>query len=333
VPSNALFWVDAESGLAHRRQESELDELLHRADGWVWYDIAEPDEAAATTLRTSFGLHPRAVEDALERNHVSRLHAYPDCLFLVLHRPEQGMAGHVHYLEIDLFVGSRFLVTTHGPRNPVVTVESLLTETREVATRLQAGRLTVGSPMALAYAIVSALIGVEERTVNTLARDVGRLEQRVMAQQDDRRPQQFLDELFVARHALLTIRTMAAQAREVFERAARLRSERPEPDQRMLTDLADQYHRLDRITGSQLEFLQGVTDFYRARTDTRMTIAAERLAVIAAVTLPVTAISSVVGMNVIVNSRTHLGWLIVLLVAMGGLSAWLLRWARRQGWW
>ena len=35
-----------------------------------------------------------------------------------------------------------------------------------------------------------------------------------------------------------------------------------------------------------------------------MTIAAERLAVIAAITLPVAAISGVFGMNLIVNDRT-----------------------------
>ncbi|HEX2705602.1 MAG TPA: hypothetical protein VHM65_07580, partial [Candidatus Lustribacter sp.] len=80
-------------------------------------------------------------------------------------------------------------------------------------------------------------------------------------------------------------------------------------------------------------FLQGVTDFYRARTDTKMTIAAERLAVIAAITLPVTATSSVVGMNVIVNDSTHVGLLVALLVLMAAMSLILLRWAKRQGWW
>lgn len=334
MPTNGLFWVDASSGVAQRRSEGELGALLAREDGWVWFDVPEPTEATAAVLRAAFGFHPRVLEDVLERNHVSRLHAYRDYLFLVLHRPEQGMSGHVHYLEIDLFVGPRFLVTTHGPRNPVVTVESMLTETAEVADRLQSGRLTVASPVALCYAIVSALTNVEERTVNRLARDVGRLEQRVMAQDDEGSPQAFLDELFVARHALLTVRTMAAQSTEVFERAAGLRADDlPPEDLRLLGDLADQYHRLTRITASQLEFLEGVTDFFRARTDTRMTIAAERLAVIAAVTLPVTAISSVVGMNVIVNGHTRLGWLLVLLAVMAGMSVWLLRWARRQGWW
>jgi Mg2+ and Co2+ transporter CorA len=59
----------------------------------------------------------------------------------------------------------------------------------------------------------------------------------------------------------------------------------------------------------------------------------ERLAVIAAVTLPITAIASVYGMNVIVNERTHVVQLVVVLLVMVSISFLLLRWARRQGWW
>jgi Mg2+ and Co2+ transporter CorA len=76
-----------------------------------------------------------------------------------------------------------------------------------------------------------------------------------------------------------------------------------------------------------------VIEFYQARTNTKMTIAAERLAVIAAVTLPVTALSSILGMNVIVNSSTHVGQLVALLTVMSVMSASLLLWARRKGWW
>ncbi len=64
-----------------------------------------------------------------------------------------------------------------------------------------------------------------------------------------------------------------------------------------------------------------------------MTIAAERLAVIAAVTLPITALSSIYGMNVIVNDETHYGQLIVLLSIMLAMSVALLIWSKRKGWW
>ena len=49
-----------------------------------------------------------------------------------------------------------------------------------------------------------------------------------------------------------------------------------------------------------------------------MTIAAERLAVIAAVTLPITALSSILGMNLIVNDETHYGQLAVALADHAG---------------
>ena len=61
------------------------------------------------------------------------------------------------------------------------------------------------------------------------------------------------------------------------------------------------------MADGQKDYLQGTIEFYQARTNTKMTIAAERLAVIAAVTLPVTALSSVFGMNLIVNEQTLWG--------------------------
>ncbi len=57
--------------------------------------------------------------------------------------------------------------------------------------------------------------------VAELAREVGLLEQRVMAATHTD-PEPFLDELFTARHELLTIRTMAAQGGEIYHRAIRL---------------------------------------------------------------------------------------------------------------
>jgi Mg2+ and Co2+ transporter CorA len=64
-----------------------------------------------------------------------------------------------------------------------------------------------------------------------------------------------------------------------------------------------------------------------------MTIAAERLAVIAAITLPITSLSSVIGMNVIVNDSTRWIPLIILCLIMLAISLILLRWTRKLGWW
>ena len=74
-------------------------------------------------------------------------------------------------------------------------------------------------------------------------------------------------------------------------------------------------------------------EFYQTRTETKMTIAAERLAVVAVLTLPITALSSVYGMNIIANSETDFPHLAVVLAVVVAMSGTLLAWARRQGWW
>jgi Mg2+ and Co2+ transporter CorA len=93
-------------------------------------------------------------------------------------------------------------------------------------------------------------------------------------------------------------------------------------------DAVDQFHHVSVMAETQKSYLQGTIEFYQARTNTKMTIAAERLAVIAAITLPITALSSVLGVNLIVNQETD--W--TLLAVMLAMSATLLVWAKRKGW-
>jgi magnesium transporter len=89
-------------------------------------------------------------------------------------------------------------------------------------------------------------------------------------------------------------------------------------------DAVDQFHHVSVMAETQKSYLQGTIEFYQARTNTKMTIAAERLAVIAAIT----ALSSVLGVNLIVNQETD--W--TLLAVMLAMSATLLVWAKRKGW-
>jgi magnesium transporter len=325
-----LRWIDSKG--VSNPDLAELPVLRKRTDGFVWLDIPEWSDDAEAILAKEFQFHPMAIAKSKNRNHVPRVHVYPDHVFIVVHAPEIGAGGHVHYLELDQFVGEDFLVTVHGPLNPKVPLEAALRETEAVAARLETGRLRPTSPFGLTYAIVSAITRGEAEMVAEIAREVGLLEQQVMADVDED-PQEFLSQLFAVRHELLTIKTMAEQGSEIYRRAIKLTIFAPPEGLELMKDVLDQYETVTHISDSQLRFLIGVTEFYRARTDTKMTIAAERLAVIAALTLPITSLSSVLGMNVIVNSSTHWVALAILLLIMLIMSLFLLRWAHKQGWW
>jgi magnesium transporter len=325
-----LRWIDS-NGVSER-DLADLAALRKHTDGFLWLDIPQWSDDAEAILANEFQFHPMAIAKSKNRNPIPRVHAYPDHEFIVVHAPEIGTGGHVHYLELDQFVGGNFLVTVHGPLNPKVPLELALRETEAVAARMDSGRLQPVSPFGLMYAIVSSIARREAEMVAEIAREAGLLEQRVMAEAEED-PQQFLSQQFAARHELLTIKTMAEQGSEIYRRAIKLTRFAPPEGLELMKDVLDQYETVAHLSDSQLRFLIGVTEFYRARTDTKMTIAAERLAVIAALTLPITSLSSVMGMNVIVNESTHWVTLGILLLIMVVISLVLLRWARKQGWW
>jgi magnesium transporter len=83
----------------------ELEQLLAREDGLVWVDIPVCDQEAAQVLAEVFGFHPLAVQACVERNAVPKVRAYRDHIFVILHAPELGTGGHVHYVELDQFIG------------------------------------------------------------------------------------------------------------------------------------------------------------------------------------------------------------------------------------
>jgi Mg2+ and Co2+ transporter CorA len=323
--------ITSEGITAH--SAADLPDLLAAEKGVVWVDIPACDPTANSVLRDVFGFHPFAITDCGQRNHMPRVHVYPDHRFYVLHSPEAGKSGHVHYVELDQFVGAHFVVTVHGPVNENVQSERILRETDAVRAKIEAGRFIPNSPYELSHAIVSTIARHMERFLEEATQDVWRLEKAVNAG-DPADPEEFLEDMFRARHGLLAVRTMAAASREVYGRVLGVvGSQIPAENRPHLEDLIDQFSRVTNLAEGQRDYLAGVIEHFRARTETKMTIAAERLAVIAVVTLPITAVASVYGMNVIVNGSTEWFQLVGVLLVMLVMSGWLLRWAKRQGWW
>ncbi len=321
--------IDAEG--VHDLESDDVVTLFARADGFLWVDVPEWDVEVEGFLH-GLGCHPRVLEACSRRNHVPTVHSYPDHYFITMHTPLLGIAGHVHLLELDQIIGERFLVTVHGPLNPAVDPAEALVETEGVLSRIREGRFRPASPAEASFALSSAVARRQRDVINDVAERLPGLEQQVMQSQLTN-PEALLERMFLIRHELITARTMAAQTHDVCERLVSLDLFVPEPWRVYARDLAVQFDKVRSIADGEAQFLFGVIELYQTKVHTKMTVAMERLAVIAAVTLPITAIASVYGMNVIVNEKTHVVQLVVVLVAMVSISFLLLRWARRQGWW
>ena len=311
----------------------DVASLLGRSDGFVWIDVPVFDADVELLLVEGFQAHPRLIEACRQRNHVPSVHSYEGHFFTILHAPLLGEAGHVHLLEIDQIVGHNFIVTVHGPINPVVDPAEMLVETDGVFKRIQGGRFRPTSPAELSYAVGSAVARRQRAVIGDVAEKLPALEARVMAP-SFREPEELLEQMFLVRHELTTARTMAAQSHDVYARITTLERYVPEADRGFARDLADQFDKVRSVGDGEAQFLHGVIELYQTRVHTKMTVAMERLAVIAAVTLPITAVASIYGMNVIASDdHTRPLELVIVVAIMAAMSWWLLTWTRRQGWW
>ncbi|MGN6609615.1 MAG: magnesium transporter CorA family protein [Jatrophihabitans sp.] len=268
--------IDADGLTKHT--PDELPALLTRADAVVWVDIPLCETQHADVLTRVFGFAELAVRGCVERNHISQGHLYDDHLFTVLHAPELGRGGHVHYVELDQFVGPNYVVTVHGPLNPVVDRAVAQIDTDHVLARIKAGTLHPRTPMALSAAIVSAMIRREIDLVAKLARESGRLEQQVTDEDHDDDPEALLEQLFEVGHQLLAIRTIVTHSAETYRNLARRGTRLAEADAGLVVDLADRFDMVRSMAEGQREFVHGVIEFFQTRTSTHLAVAAQELA-------------------------------------------------------
>ena len=261
-----------------QRSAEELKVLLDQPDALIWVDMPVCLVNDAAVLSDVFGFHELAVRDCVERNHISKLHFYDDHVFTVLHAPELGSGGHVHYVELDQFVGPNYLVTVHGPLNPALDAEVAFADTRLVLRRIEQDEIHPSSPMELSYSIVSAMARRETDLVAALAEESGRLEQQVTDEDHNDDPEVLLEELFQVGHQLLAICTMATHSAATYGGMAKRIRSISDQEKPLVADLAELFEMVVSMADGQRQFLHGVIEFYQTRTSTHLTVAAEKLA-------------------------------------------------------
>jgi Mg2+ and Co2+ transporter CorA len=317
-----VWWVSPAGAPLERHGVDALKSLLDRPDGFCWVDIAHCDEQAAGVLTDVFGVHPLALRDCVESNPTGKVHAYPDSILLVMHSPEPGEGGQVRLVELDQLVAARYLVTVHGPMVDGGGA-SAMHDTAAVRARMEAGRYHPASPAHLSHAIVSSLARRQEDYVRALARKVGALERWALEGGTDG-SEDALETMFRVRHEVLTVATVAALNSTLYARVGALPRFVSEDLHQLADELRNQFEILLGMCNAEEKFLQGVLDFYQSRTATQMNTAMERLALITVVMLPITAVASIYGMNIIVNSTTDFPHLWVALALMAVVSVGML---------
>ncbi|WP_415948788.1 magnesium/cobalt transporter CorA [Streptomyces sp. KLOTTS4A1] len=151
-----------------------LDAARASGDAFLWLGLHEPTQDEFALVSSEFGLHPLAVEDALEAHQRPKLEVYDDSLFMVL-KPVAYDVRHdeVTTEELMLFVGDSFVVTVrHGESAPLGSVRRRLEEQPEVLRH---------GPTSVLYAVSDAVVDHYMEVAGELQLDLESLEEEVFA--------------------------------------------------------------------------------------------------------------------------------------------------------
>lgn len=150
--------------------------LACRNDGcFAWLGLYEPSEEEFEAVKREFGLHPLAVEDAVNAHQRPKIEQYDETLLVVL-KPVRYIDHDeaVKVGEIALFVNPEFLISVrHGESSPLKEARERLERDPELAAR---------GPSAVLYAILDRVVDDYEPVVEGLTIDIQEVEVQVFAE-------------------------------------------------------------------------------------------------------------------------------------------------------
>jgi magnesium transporter len=264
---------------------------------FLWIGLHEPDDASLHNIQERFGLHPLAVEDALDPRHLPKVEEYGDHLFIVARTAHlEGTEGRIAYGNTALFVGRQFIITIrHGSMRAHSSVRAQLEAT---PWKLKHG------PDYVLHAILDFIVDGYFPVMDKVEEQVLELEDQAL--------EHFLDRmqttrLFNMRRDLFRLRRILGPMQDLVNRFINLGL--PQIDAEIhpyFRDLLDHIRRVEYRVEGLRETLSSVLDTSGLLEQQRQGIITRQLAAWAAILAVPTAIAGVYGMNF--KFMPELGW-------------------------
>ena len=322
-PKIRLVHYDADS--IEERDVADVATLANLGEDRVtWVDVRGlGDEAMLRQLATLFGMHPLALEDAVNVPHRAASTLYENQQVLIARVPVIGEDGSIDVPQVCFVLGHRWLITfqerAFGFFDPV----------RE---RLRAGIGPIRrlGPDYLAYALIDLLIDRYYPVVQELSEAMEELEEEVIEQPLE----DSLGRIHQVQRKLVVIRRIGAPQREAL--ATLLRDHSPlvtDPVRVFLRDTHDHAAQIMEAVDSTREMGIGLVNLHLSNVSQRTNEVMKTLTLVASIFIPLSFLAGVYGMNFDdipgIHRPESFAIFVAVIVAIAGTMLW---WFRRRGW-
>jgi magnesium transporter len=293
----------------------DISEHLKDPTAVIWLDLRDPDRDDLAVLATEFGLHPLAIEDAVQEHERPKLDRYRSHLFMTAYGVQLSTeTGELHTSELAAFITPRALITVR--KDDGLDIGSVVAYWDASPDLAKAG---VGY---LLWGLIDNIVDGHFAAVQSLDETIEGLEDQLF--DDQARDRDVQRRTFALRKSLVLLRRVVLPMREVVN--SLLRRDLHVVEDPMQPYYQDVYDHVLRAT----EWTESLRDLVTTILETNLTIQGNRLNVItkkvtswAAIIAVPTLITGYYGMNVpYPGFGSHWGVLasaLIMIVGVGGL--------------
>ncbi|MFE9843667.1 magnesium/cobalt transporter CorA [Streptomyces goshikiensis] len=318
------------------RQEgcAEVEEALRRVrktgEGFVWIGLHEPSQEEIAGLAALFGLHPLAVEDAVNAHQRPKVERYDDTLFSVFktvryveHEELTATSEVVETGELMAFTGEDFVITIrHGGRGTLGPVREELEASPEQLTK---------GPAAVLHAMADHVVDDYMAVTDAVQNDIDAVETTVFSEYGGRGD---AGRIYQLKRELLELRrAVAPLARPLQQLATQPIPVIPPEIRTYFRDVADHLMRATEQIGAYDALLDSILQAHLAQVTVAQNEDMRKITAWAAIVAVPTMVCGVYGMNF--DHMPELHWTYgypAVLVVMAVICYVIHRGFRRNGW-
>lgn len=303
-----------------------MKQIVFESPEFKWLDVVAPSPAELEALAAEHQIHPLAVQDCLEPEHLPKYEKLGAITFVILRACDEEATPDVdtvHKLtrKVAMFFTERFVITVHRAE------QRFLNDLKRAAP-------WAASPSEPAHELL--VLAIANGVIDTFWKPLDDAEARIASIEDrQERPQNrgsFVHEVF---HLKRRINAIRSTSRHILETVKKLTAGGASsmPSSPRLNDLRENAESLYFATDEVLEDANSLLSLSLAADDHEINQVTKVLTIFAAFFLPLTFIVGVYGMNfdVMPELRWRYGYPAVL-VAMAAISLSIYLWFRRKGW-
>ncbi len=268
----------------------EMHRIVASGEGLLWVDIHADGRAdGEPLLRDVFGFHPLTIDDCYNTLiDPPKVDDYGDYLFVIVHEIRYDEEeGDVQTQELDLYVGSNYVVSVHrAPSHAVIEVRRRAQQATPVLRR--------GTAF-LAHALMDVVVDDFHPVVETIDEEVASLEERVL----DAPGRDTLERILRLKRVTQRLRRSIAPQRDVVNRFSRGEYPRLISDEALMyfRDIYDHTLRVHETIDSVRDLADSALNTYLSSVNNKINEVMKLLAIVTVVFLPLTLVASIYGTN------------------------------------